>query len=108
MKSAKLIKNVSVALAAMALTATPVLADGDETKTTEKEVCVTQYGGGTECTTETITEVVTREEQVETHLTVDAGLEDFNYLGFAGILAGTGAIFLILSKITQQVYVLDN
>ena len=108
MTSLKQVRKASIVAALMALSVTPVIADGDETKTTEKEVCVTQYGGGTECTKETVTEVTKREEQIETHETVDAGLEDYNFIGLAGVLAGTGAVFYILSKITKQVYVLDN
>lgn len=100
MKKAHILQKVALTSVLVLMLAGPAYAGGD-TKTTEKEVCVTQYGGGTECHKEIISEEIT-------HETVDAGLEDFKYLPFAGMLAGIGIAFLILSKITKKVYVLDN
>jgi hypothetical protein len=109
--SAKLLKNVSVTLAIIAMTAVPTYAAGDEEvvekKIVEKEVCTTDYQGKTECKIEKKEEVVTREEQEQVHGTVDAGIEDINFLGLAGVLAGTGAVFYLFSKLTQKVYILD-
>ena len=70
----------------------PVFAGG-----TTKETCVTQYGGATECHTETITEEVT-------HETVNAGVGDNLPLISLGVV-GVGAVFLILARLTRRVTV---
>jgi len=94
MKTAKFLTTVSlVSLMGFALVPS-VLAGG-----TTKEVCVTQYGGATECHTETINEEVT-------HETVNAGVGD-NLL-VAGTIAGAmGGMLFILAKFTRRAYFLD-
>lgn len=97
MMSAK--KIVSASVLALVLGLVPVsavLADG----TTTKEVCVTQYGGATECHNETVTEEVT-------HETVQADLGDMNVLVVAGIMAGFGIALFGIAKLTARTYFLD-
>jgi hypothetical protein len=111
MPSSKTLVSLSAALVAgMFLIASPILAsDTTEKKVTEKEVCVTQYGGGTECKKEVIEEEI-KHEQVKgevTHATVDAGLEDVNWLGIATVMGVFGITFFALSKFTSKVYLLD-
>ena len=105
MSFSKTLVKASMALSTLALVATPTLAAGDETKVTEKEVCVTQYGGQTECKKEVITEEVTHDETV-THETVDAGLGE-NLLVLAAIMGSVAVTAFALSKITQKVYLFD-
>jgi hypothetical protein len=83
-----------------------VQASGDtETKVTEKQVCVTQYGGGTECKTEKVEEKVTRDSV--THETVQAGIEDINFMGLASAAGVVGIALMGAAKLTQQRYWLD-
>lgn len=86
--------------------ASNVQASGDtETKVTEKQVCVTQYGGGTECKTEKVEEKVTRDSV--THDTVQAGIEDINFMGLATAAGIVGIALMGAAKLTQQRYWLD-
>lgn len=88
------------------LVAGNVQASGDtETKVTEKQVCVTQYGGGTECKTEKVEEKVTRDSA--THETVQAGIEDINFMGLAAAAGIVGIALMGAAKLTQQRYWLD-
>jgi hypothetical protein len=85
---------LSIILLSVALVV-PVFADGS----TAKETCVTQYGGATECHTETINEEVT-------HETVNAGVSE-DLAVIAGIALAGGALLFILSKVTRRAYLLD-
>lgn len=93
---------VTVAAIGLALLVLPVNAGSSETETkvTQKEVCVTQYGGSTECKTEEITEEVKRDEV--THDTVDAGLEDLNFGQIAAITGLAGFALMGISKVTRN------
>jgi hypothetical protein len=96
MPTKKIVSAVVLALVLGLVPVSAVLADG----TTTKEVCVTQYGGATECHTETISEEVT-------HETVQADLGDINVLAVAGIMAGFGIALFGAAKLTARAYFLD-
>jgi hypothetical protein len=101
-------KNIVAALimALGLMVAGNVQASGDtETKVTEKQVCVTQYGGGTDCTTEKIEETVNRENV--THDTVKAGIEDVNFMALAIAAGVVGLSLMGAAKLTQRLYWLD-
>jgi hypothetical protein len=94
MKLKRIILFVLVMILLSAALMVPVFASGDT-----KEVCVTQYGGATDCHTETINEEVT-------HGTVNAGLGD-NLVLIAGLMAGGSGLLFLLSKVTKRAYWLD-
>jgi hypothetical protein len=88
------LKIILVLTMFFSMSMTRVWASGDT-----KEVCVTQYGGATDCHTETINEEVT-------HGTVNAGLGD-NLFVMAGIMVIFGAGLFGLAKLVKRSYWLD-
>ena len=74
---------------------------------TEKETCVSAYGEPETCTSEKYEDTVTHARTGEVHGTVDAGLEDVNFIGIAAIMGAVGAVFSGISKLTSKVYLLD-
>jgi len=89
----------------LVMTTTAYAAGDTQVKVTEKQKCVTQYGGGTECKTEKVEEKVTRDEV--THETVQAGIEDINFMNMAAAAAVVAVALMGASKLTRGMYWLD-
>jgi hypothetical protein len=103
-KSAGIVLATTIALL---MTVSPVMADGVKTaapekKVTKKEVCVTQYGGGTECKIEEVTEEIIHDTR-----DIKAGVGDLNWLHVAAALSVAGVGLGLLSKMTQRVYLFE-
>ena len=69
----------------------PVMADGGQ---------YGQYGGGVETPSEQPKEEIT-------HETIEAGIEDVNFSLVAVGMASMAFTFIIVSRVTQRVYLLD-